>query len=206
MTQASTWTAIADRVTLDAVAEALAANGMTAHVVEDRDEAVARSLSLIGDGQEVMTATSETLEVIGLAALIDASPKVTSVRRRIAELDQSEQRAQMRRLTSAADVVIGSVHALTRDGQALIVSNSGSQLGMYAFTAARVIWVVGAQKIVPDIEAARKRVEEHVFPLEDQRMQKAYGMPSSISKELVVSREIVPDRIHVVLVNEFLGF
>ena len=206
MEQAATWTTVADHVTLNTVAEALAANGMTPHVVADRGEAVDRVLSLIDDGQEVMTATSETLQAIGLATLIDESTKFQSIRRRIAELAQSEQRAQMRRLTSAADVVIGSVHALTRDGQALIASNSGSQLGMYAFTAARVIWVVGAQKIVPDIDAARRRVTEHVFPLEDQRMHKAYGMPSSISKELVVSREIVPDRIHVVLVNEPLGF
>jgi LUD domain len=84
------------------------------------------------------------------------------------------------------DVVIGSVHAVTEDGHVVIASASGSQLASYAFGADRVVWVVGAQKVVPDLDTAFDRIEKHSLPLESERLQEVYGMPSAIGKELVV--------------------
>jgi hypothetical protein len=78
------------------------------------------------------------------------------------------------------DVVIGSVHAVTDDGLVVIASYSGSQFAAYAFGASKVIWVVGAQKIVTDLDQAFARIEQHSLPLESQRLQEVYGQPSSI--------------------------
>ena len=88
----------------------------------------------------------------------------------------------------------------------MVASASGSQLGPYGYAAGKVIWVVGAQKIVPNLEEGLHRIEEYAFPLEDARAQAAYGVHSGVNKVLIINREITPGRITVVLVDEVLGF
>jgi hypothetical protein len=72
--------------------------------------------------------------------------------------------------------------------------------------AGKVILVVGTQKIVSDLEDARRRIDEYAFPLEDARAQAAYGVRSGVNKVLIINREWIPDRTTVVLVDEALGF
>jgi hypothetical protein len=96
-----------------------------------------------------------------------------------------------------------------RDGALLIASNTGSQLPAYAYSAGKVIWVVGAQKIVKDLDEGMRRLREYVLGLETVRARKAYGLPedwnSFYSKILMFRREVNPNRTQVVLVNEALG-
>ena len=72
--------------------------------------------------------------------------------------------------------------------------------------AGRVIFVVGTQKIVPDLEEGLLRINEYAYRLEDARAQAAYGVRSAVNKVLIINREITPGRITVVLVDEVLGF
>jgi hypothetical protein len=88
----------------------------------------------------------------------------------------------------------------------LIASATGSQLGPYAYGAGKLVWVVGAQKIVPSLEEGFRRIREYSLPLEDARARQVYGMQSFVGKLLVVSREAQPGRITVVIVKENLGF
>ncbi|HLD80383.1 MAG TPA: hypothetical protein VJA40_00045, partial [archaeon] len=74
------------------------------------------------------------------------------------------------------------------------------------YGAEKVVLVVGAQKVTKDFDAAMKRIENYVFPLEDARALKAYGVHSNISKLLVISKEVAPDRITVVIAKEKLGY
>jgi acyl-CoA hydrolase len=103
------------------------------------------------------------------------------------------------------DYALGSVHAVSRDGTLVIASASGSQLASYARGAANVIFVVGAQKLVPNLEAARERIIEHSVPLEDARAYAAYGQNSRVGKILEIHQED-PGRIHVVLIRQAIGF
>ncbi|MEK6975938.1 MAG: lactate utilization protein [Candidatus Thermoplasmatota archaeon] len=201
-----TWDALASEDAVQRTMQALAKNGITVVIVPDGAAARQHVLDLIPGGAEVMNVTSTTVDQIGLAKDLSEPGRYDPVRARIQALPQSEQRAAMRRLAASVDWVVGSVHAVTEDGQAVIASNSGSQLAPYAFSAAHVVWVVGTQKIVRDLDEAMRRVREHAFPLEDKRMQKAYGMPSGINKTLIVSKEVVPGRITLVFVREALGF
>src|SRR2546428_445600 len=121
-------------------------------------------------------------------------------------MDCKKQADEIRRLTSAPDVMLGSVHAVTESGSLLAASASGSQLGPYVNGAGRVILVVGTQKIVSDLEEGLRRINEYVFPLEDARAQAAYGVHSGVNKVLIINRELVPGRITVVFVDEVLGF
>ena len=200
------WDKIPTDEIIDKTKKALEDNGIKTIVVASGEKAKVEVLKLIPKGAEVMTATSTTADQIGLSKVIDESGDYDSTRKKIMALPQSEMRTQARRINATVDYVVGSIHALTEDGHAIISSNSGSQLAAYVFSAAHVIWVVGAQKIVKDDAEGIKRISEYTLPLENQRMQQTYGMDSNISKVLVVNKEIMPDRITVILVKEKLGF
>jgi hypothetical protein len=69
-----------------------------------------------------------------------------------------------------------------------------------------VIWVVGAQKIVKNIEEGFQRIEQYSLPLEDERLRAAYGIGSAIGKILIVKREAMPGRSSLILLDEVIGF
>lgn len=200
------WDKLADNATVEKTKKALEANGIKVEVVENGQEAKEKALSLIPKGATVMTATSTTASQIGLDTAIDESEEFVSLRKKITALPESEQRTEARRINSAPDYVVGSVHAVTEDGKVVIASNSGSQLPAYAFSASHVVWVVGTQKIVKNLDDAMKRIEEYTFKLEDERMMKTYGMHSAIRKMLIINSEIMPERITLIFVKEKLGF
>ena len=188
---------------------ALEANGFKVLLAKNGAEAKAKALEIIPKSAEVMTMTSITNDTIGLNREINESGNFNSVRAKLAELgaDKSKGR-EMKRLGAAPEYTTGSIHAVTEDGKILVASNTGSQLGAYAYGAGNVIWVIGAQKIVKDLDRGMQRVYDYVLPLESERANKAYGITSGsfVSKLLIVHREITPDRIHVIIVNEALGF
>ena len=121
-------------------------------------------------------------------------------------LDRATQMAEIWRLMSTPDVVVGSVHAVTETGSLVAASASGSQLPAYAGGAPRAIWIVGAQKVVPDLSTALRRVEDHCLPLESARAMKAYGQPSAINRLLILNAELQPGRGTVLLLREAIGF
>lgn len=186
--------------------KALEENGIQSFVAETAEDAKAKIFELIPEGEEVFTATSQTLE--HLAGILDEIPeRYESVRAKLSKMDPETQNREMVVMGAIPEYMVGSVHALTETGSLLIASNTGSQLAGYAASAAHVIWVVGSQKIVPNIEEGIKRIYEYTYPLEDQRAQEAYnGMHSNVSKLLLVNREINPERIKVIFVKEKLGF
>ena len=188
------------------VLAALERNGIEASIVDSGDEARGRVLAMLPDGAEVFTSTSTTLDTIGLTDAIDGSSRLRPLRPRLAAMDRATEAGEIRRLRAGPDYIVGSVHAITEDGQLLVASASGSQLGPYAWSAGAVIWVAGTQKLVADLDEGMRRIEEYCYPLEDQRSRKAYGEPSSIRKVLIVNREDGPGRMTMVLVRERLGF
>lgn len=112
----------------------------------------------------------------------------------------------IRRLLASPDVIVGSVAAVTETGSLVIASGSGSQLPGYAGGAARAIWVVGAQKVVPDLDTALRRVDDHCLPLESARTEEAYGWPSAVNRLLVLNAEHQPGRGTVLLLRQAIGF
>jgi hypothetical protein len=189
---------------LERAAEALRQRGHAAHIVAGAEEARALVHTLLPPGKGVLTASSETLRLSGITADIDDSGLRPSVRRQAAALD-GDMRAQFV-LGAAPDVVIGSVHAVTEDGVMVAASATGSQLAPYAAGAGQAILVVGAQKVVPDLETALRRVRTYSLPKEWERCRQAYGRPSFIGKILIVEREALPDRSTVILLRESIGF
>ena len=140
-----------------------------------------------------------------LSSIPNESSRYHPLRPQLKTLDRQTQGREWRKLVSSPEYVVGSVHAVTEQGQVLIASASGSQLASYVFGAGHVIRVVGAQKIVRDLGEGFRRVREYSYPLEHQRMHALNGTGSFVAKILVVERER-PGRISVLLVKEALGF
>jgi len=197
---------LADEERLARATAALEANGMTVLRATDAEDAKRIVLGLLPEGAEVHHGASKTLEVTGITAELEQSRRYEPLRPRIWSMDRATQADEIRRLSAAPAVMLGSVHAVTETGSLMAASSSGSQLAPYAAGAGRVIFVVGGQKVVADLDEGLRRIQEYAFPLEDARALEAYGVHSGINKVLIINREVVPGRITVVLVDEVLGF
>lgn len=185
--------------------EALRAHGFQAQIVADAAAARETLLGLIPEGAEVGEGASMTMDQIGVTEIVEKSGKYDAIRPRTRVMDRATQMREIRKLGAAPDYQINSVQAVTEDGRIVVASMTGSQLGPIGFGAGRVILVVGAQKVVPDLATAFKRVEEYSFPIEDARAQEAYGRHSSVSKMLVLNGEIFPGRVTVIIVRDAVG-
>lgn len=191
---------------LDAAAAALERNGITSSVMDSGEQARDVVRALLPIGAEVFNNTSRTLEAIGVAEDIERSGLYQPLRPRLYQMDREMQAREMRQLAAASDFVVGSAHAVTEEGSLLIASASGSQLGPLVSGAGNVILVIGGQKLVPDVPTGLRRIYEYCFPLEDRRAREAYGVPSGVNNVLIINRVVTPNRVHVILVGERLGF
>ena len=200
------WNKIADKRIVEKTIDALKKRGIDAYFVKNSDEAKKKVLEIIPERSEVMMMSSVTLDSSGISSEINNSKKFNAIRDKLYSMDRNQQKIEMNRLGAAHEYAVGSAHAVTEDGMVLIASNSGSQLPAYAYGSGKVIWIVGAQKIVKNLDEAFKRIYEYTFPLEDARAKKAYGMNSNVSKILIVNKEIQPERIILIFVDEVLGF
>jgi hypothetical protein len=199
------FTALPDDQTLAATVVALEEHGFSVEVVDDLAAARRAVLARIRAGSSVMTNTSVTLQDSGIADAINDSGEYESSRKKMFALDFATQAKEMKMIGNQPDYALGSVHAVTHDGILVIASASGSQLASYSWGAANVIFVVGAQKLVPDLETARERIYQHSLQLEDARAIAAYGQNSSVGKILEIHQEL-PGRTHIVLVRQVVGF
>ena len=199
------FTTLPDEPTLAATVVALEEHGFSVEVVDDLDAAREAVLARIPHGASVMTNTSMTLTEAGLADAINDGGPYDSARNKMAQLDFATQAQQMKAIGGQPDYALGSVHAVTRDGTLVIASASGSQLASYAWGAANVIFVVGAQKLVPTLQEAHERIYQHSLVLEDARAIAAYGQHSQVGKILEIHTEL-PGRIHIVLIRQAVGF
>jgi acyl-CoA hydrolase len=202
---ADRFTRLPDAQTLAETVAALEGRGFSVEVVDDFDAARAHVLARMPAGSSVMDYPSVTLEATGIAQAIAEGERYASARKTGFGLDRATQMHEIKALMLLPDFALGSVHAITRDGTLVMASALGSQIAAHAWSADKVIFVAGAQKLVPHFAAARERIFEHCLKLEDARAQEAYGAPSRVGKILEIHQED-PGRIHVVLIRQVVGF
>ena len=195
----------ADRPHLERTAAALTDRGFKVRTANTAEHARELVLGAIPEGSEVHIALSETMRELGITNEIDESGRYDSIRARLNALDRETQGREMRKLGAAPDFIIGSAHAITDDGQIVVVSGSGSQLGAYAYAGGNVILVVGHQKLVADLDEGLRRVREYSLPREYARMQ-SVGYPGSLLAKTLIIHHEPSARITVILVPETLCF
>src|SRR5689334_18172091 len=190
--------------------EAVKARGISAELVETKEEALTRLQEIIPERAVVMTGGSVTLQQIGFEALLISGqhPWRNFKADLLAEKDPAKQ-TMMRQQGALAEFYLGSVNAVAETGELIFASGTGSQLPAYAYTSRNVIWVTGTQKITPTLDDALRRVREYVLPLEDER-QKKFGNKtgSYIGRILIFEYEpaFLRRNLTLILVNEVLGF
>lgn len=191
---------------LERVAAALRAAGFAAEILDDASAARARIKDLLPEGVSVLTGASETLRLSGIDEDLNDSGRYDAIRPRVQAIDRATGADEIRRLVAVPDYVVNSVAAVTETGSLVLASGSGSQLPANAGGAAHAVWIVGAQKVVPDLGTALRRVEEHALPLENVRAQAVYGMPSAVNRLLVLNADPRPGRGTVLLLREAIGY
>ncbi|HEY3117337.1 MAG TPA: LUD domain-containing protein [Chloroflexota bacterium] len=198
---------VVDAGLVERLRDALAGRGVTMEYLESGALAFARLRELVPLGSEVQTGSSTTLEQIGFIAWLKEHHSAGRLHYFRADvINNAAERTLNRRLGTLAEYFLGSVTALTVDGLAVVSDAAGSRLGGYVYSAARVIWVVGINKIVPTLDDAIRRVWDVALPLEDARIKSTGGEGSEVGKLAIFYNEAATERIRMLLVGEALGF
>ena len=196
-----------DDETVESAVTGLEASGFEVVVVDSAAEALEAVEARVPAGASVMNGHSTTLEEIGFDELLsEGDHEWESLSDEIRSIDDDAERQAARREAQTADYFLGGINAIAETGELVAADLSGSRIGAYPFAAGNVIIVSGANKIVPTLDDALDRLESVAYPLENERAQEAYGVESSIAKQLIYRQETEEGRTTVVLVREQLGY
>jgi len=197
--------AVIEAAELEALAQRLRDRNFEAVVVDNAEQAKTEVLSRIPAGASIHSGKSKTLEDIGLFKELMEDERYDFIRRRTMKMDRRTQMAEINKMSATPDVMVNSAHAVTEAGQIVITSASGSQIGPIASGAGHLILVIGSQKVVPDLDAAFRRISDIVFPYEDARLREQLGVGTKITRTLILEQDFMPGRTTVILVREPVG-
>ncbi|HIH37761.1 lactate utilization protein [Candidatus Woesearchaeota archaeon] len=201
------WIVIPPDSTVKETTTALEQKGIKVITVWKKEAALQKIKELIPKGAEVMNGSSTTLTEIGFTEYLKSgSHGWKNLHLLILEEKDPTQQLELRRKAASAEYFLGSVNAISKTGALIACDASGSRVTAYPFAAKKLILVAGTQKICDSLDEAMQRVRDYVFPLEDARALKAYGRNSSLGKWVIIEKEVIPDRITLILVKEKLGF
>lgn len=190
---------------LEQVAARLRERNFEVVIVDDAEGAKSEVMKRLPDGAEVHAAKSKTLEDIGVFKELMESDRFDFLRKKLFKLDRKTQAREMRRLVAAPDFELGSVHAITEAGEMVEASATGSQMGPYSASSGQLILVAGSQKIVKDLDAALRRIREHVFPYEDGRLREQMGVGTKVCRILILEQDYAAGHTTVILVRQPVG-
>lgn len=200
---------LASKATLTRTFDSLKKKNYLPVIVSSKEEALAKIKEIIPTGVSVMSGASVTLEKIGyMEYLASGQHPWIDLHGKIRFENDEAKRHELRKQSVHADYYLGSVHALTEEGEMIIASNTGSQLANIVYTSPNLVFVVSTKKIVPDFGDALKRLETYVVPLEDQHMMDKFKMHTALNKIVTFKGEasFLGRKIHLILVEEDLGF
>ncbi len=194
------------------VIKELESRNMTGYYAKSKEEALELALKLIPEGSKVTKGGSASVEEIGLTkALMDGNydycNRDAAVDKRAAELFAYD-----------ADVFLGSVNAITEDGILINIDGNSNRVSAYAYGPRKLVLIVGMNKLSKDVDSGMKRARNEAATINAQR----FGLntpctktgacmncksPDTICCQFLITRYSKhKDRIHVILVNDSLGF
>lgn len=213
------------RKRMEKTAKALEENNMTAFIVQTRQEAAEKVMSLISKGDVIASGGSATMKECGMTDMVKSSD--------YNYLDRSsvppEEVEDIYRRAFSADVYISSANAITENGELYNVDGNSNRVAAIAYGPKSVIIIAGYNKIVGDIDEAAKRVKRIAAPANTIRLNcdtycAKIGECVSLKKNapemtcgcdtdariccnyLISARQRHKGRIKVILVAEELGF
>lgn len=194
------------------IIKGLEKRNMKGYYAEDREEALKIALGLINEGATVTMGGGMSVHEIGL---VEALKKGNY---NFIDRDEMEDREAAALAGFTADYFLTSANAMTQDGVLVNIDGYGNRVAATVFGPGKVIYIVGMNKVCADPEAALKRARNTAAPTNIQRFDKNTPCsktgtcmnctsPDCICSQILFTRySMIPNRIHVVLVNDNLGF
>ncbi len=194
------------------IIKGLESRNMSGYYVHTKEEAKELALSLIPKGATISMGGSMSVAQIGLLDAVKG-PDYNFLDRSAAEDKRAIELA-----TYGADVYLGSSNAITNDGVLVNIDGNSNRVSAYAYGPQKVILIVGMNKVTGDIDSAVKRARNEAATMNTQRFGKKTPCtqtgkcmncksPDTICCNFLITRyERHKDRMHVILVNESLGF
>ena len=204
----------ANQLKIEAVIKNLEKRNITGHYCEGRDAANALILQLIEEGNVVSWGGSYTLDSIGIKPLL-AERNLTLIDP-YSTKDPAES-MKRRHESLSADCFLMSTNAITTAGEMVNIDGTNNRVAALCFGPRKVFVVAGANKIVSTLDAAMERAKDRAAVANAVRLNRntpctVTGSCNCLTKDCICANTVitryssVPDRIHVILVNEELGF
>lgn len=194
------------------VIQGLKSRNMTGYYAKTKEEALKIALELIPEGSSVTMGGSMSVAEIGLKdALISGNYNFI-------DRDNYEDKAAAALMAYDADVYLGSANAITNDGILINIDCNSNRVSAYAYGPRKLVLIVGMNKVAGDVDAALKRARNTAATMNVQRFNlktpcASTGScmncksPDTICCQFLITRyERHTDRVHVILVNDELGF
>ncbi|MBQ3459799.1 MAG: lactate utilization protein [Solobacterium sp.] len=194
------------------VIKGLQSRNMTGYYVQTKEEALKLALSLIPEGSTVTMGGGMSVIEIGLVDALK-NGNYNYIDREAAE----DRRAAMLQAYDA-DFFLASSNAITDDGVLVNIDGNANRVSAIAYGPKKVLMIVGMNKVCSDVDSAMKRARNVAAPINNQRFNgnnpctktgacANCKSPDTICCQFLVTRySRHQDRIHVILVNEALGF
>ena len=194
------------------IIKGLESRNMTGYYAKSKEEALKMALDLIPEGSRVTKGGSMSVVEIGLEDAVKNGNYEYCDRAAMKDKREAELFAY------SADVYLGSVNAITEDGVLVNIDGNSNRVSAYAYGPEKLVLIVGLNKVASDADAAMKRARNEAATINAQR----FGLstpcsktgrcmdcksPDNICCQFLITRfSKHKDRIHVILVNENLGF
>ncbi|MCR4866340.1 MAG: lactate utilization protein [Lachnospiraceae bacterium] len=194
------------------VIKGLESRNMSGYYASDKDEALKIALSLIEKGSTVTMGGAMSAHEIGL---VDALKKGDY---NFIDRDQEKDKRAAMLAAYDADVFLSSANAITNDGVMVNIDGNSNRVSAIAQGPKKVVFIVGMNKVCDDIDGAMKRARNVAAPINAQRFNlntpcAKIGAcfncksPDTICCQFLITRYSRHEgRIHVILVNDNLGF
>jgi len=194
------------------VIKGLKSRRMNGYYAANREEALAKALELIPEGSTINMGGCMSAREIGLFDAVKAGNY------NFVDRDDADDRRTAMLAAFDADVYLASANAITEDGIMVNIDGAANRIAALAFGPRKLVFIVGMNKVCPDVDSAIKRARNVAAPINAQR----FGLTTPCSKtgacadcksadsiccQMLITRFAMDEnRVHVVLVNDSLGF
>lgn len=206
----------ANKIKIETVIKGLEKRNISGYYAENREEALKMLIDMIPEGATVGKGGTETMNQLGIIPVLKEGNY--TYLDSFASMDPEVQKETKRKIFSA-DVMLTSANAITLDGEIVNIDGTGNRMAAVIWGPDKVIFVVGANKIVANTEDAVDRIKCDACPPNCIRLNKktpcaltgkcgdCLSLGNTVCCHTVTTRfSSIPDRMHVIMVNETLGF